>query len=117
LWPPEFVIVAIDDPVRMVSRCGKAGHACHPLGLGVIISLLIDDFCDPKFAKFLQDVSGSIDRKVVGDDEVIDSTGEVVLDVLPDQVFCVANEQGHYDLHPRDILVANSRDILDLASG
>ena len=48
---------------------------------------------------------GPVGRRVVGDDHLVDARREVEGEVLLDDVALVAHEQGHDDLHERNLVI------------
>jgi hypothetical protein len=96
---PELVIVAVHDPGRAMLNRGAPRHTRYPAPLAVGVLRLENAVGQPGVDIALNDLGGRVGRPIIGDDEVIYALSQVMLDIFPQQTRCVANEQGHYDLH------------------
>ena len=99
--PPEFVRVAVEDPVGRVLGRGEAGHLGGPADLvGQQLARLVPDHVgQARVGVASQDLGRAIDRAVVGDDEEVDAEGAVKPKVVLEDVVFVAHLERHHELH------------------
>ena len=98
--PPEFVRVAVDNPIGPEVGRGEPGHAGHPFGLLKVLALLADQMQLTAARIRLEDVRRPVLRPIVRRDDEVDSSVQVKVDVRAHDVRLVAREQCHDELHP-----------------
>ncbi len=60
----------------------QVSHAGHPVGLGESARCLIDDCHNAKARILCEDLPGTVDRRVVRDNDMIDAMGEGKFDIV-----------------------------------
>jgi len=96
---PEFICVGRDDPAGPKLPFCDWNHPVHELGL-IVAGLRVIDH-DERFSqapfKAGQDIPGSVDGTVIGDNEMLDATADVEVYVLLDNVDLIPYEHEHGD--------------------
>ena len=100
--PPEFVRVAVDDPVGALLGC-QPGHACHPDRLVVGVVRLLDELQPALAFEAAQDRQAAVHRAVVRGDDPVHPLAEVESNHALQDVCFITAEQRQHQFHGRGL--------------
>ena len=96
---PELVGIAVDNPIGVELIDGASSHLRHPPALRVIVPWLKHILQDAGARVLFRDARRTVYRTIVHEDDLVDASSKMELEVLSENILLVPYEERHDQFH------------------